>query len=294
LIASGQRPAPFSVGTSLVVVPVVAVDKKGATVAGMTQEDFQIFEDGKPVEIQTFLAPSGDAVTGEDGRFIVIALDNLFTPAEIAFRVKGIAKRFVDKMGPKDVMSVISLNAGNATTTSSKAELTAAINRFTPAFGEDTMTGAQKAEHGLRMIGALSDQVAKNAHRRKIIVFIGDANMFNPSQPSAFNDRANDMTPEWAEAIRTTSRNNVSVYAIDPGGLGGTIADWTQSFSAETGGYTWSRTNNYGGAVDRIWQESASYYLLGYAAPINDQRIHKIDVKVSKPGVTIRARKARG
>lgn len=73
LVASGQRPAPFTVGTSLVVVPVVAVDKKGATVDGMTQEDFQIFEDGKPVEIQTFLAPAGTAVTGEDGRFIVIA-----------------------------------------------------------------------------------------------------------------------------------------------------------------------------------------------------------------------------
>ena len=72
LLASGQRPAPFSVGTNLVVVPVVAVDKKGASVGGLTQEDFQIFEDGKPVEIQTFLAPSGDAVTGEEGRFIVI------------------------------------------------------------------------------------------------------------------------------------------------------------------------------------------------------------------------------
>jgi VWFA-related protein len=294
LLASAQQPTPFSVNASLVVVPVVAVDKKGATVPALTQSDFQIFEDGKPVEIQTFLAPSGTAVTGEDGRFIVIALDNLFTPAEIAFRVKGIAKRFVDKMGPADVISVISINGGKAVTTSLKEELHAAINRFTPMIGDDTMTGAQKAEHGLKMIGSLSDQVAKSPHRRKLIVFIGNAHMFNPSEPSAFSDRDNDLSPEWAEAVRTTSRNNVSVYAIDPEGLGGTIADWSQSFSAETGGYTWSRTNNYANAVDRIWQESASYYLLGYAAPINDQRIHKIEVKISKPGVTIRARKARG
>ena len=144
------------------------------------------------------------------------------------------------------------------------------------------------------MIGSLSDQVAPNAHRRKIIVYIGDAALFSPSQPSVFHDHANNMTPEWAEAVRTTSRNNISVYAIDPGGVSGNAADWTQSFSADTGGSTWSRTNNYGAAVDRIWQESASYYLIGYAAPIADARIHKIDVKVSKPGVTIRARKARG
>ena len=276
------------------VVPVVAVDSKGATVPGLTQEDFQVFEDGKPVEIQTFLAPTDGTVTGEEGRFIVIALDNLFTPAEIGFRVKAIAKRLVDKMGPSDVMSVISLNAGKATTTNSKAELTAAINRFTPMIGDDTFVAGGKARHGLRMIGELSDQVAKSTHRRKVIVYIGNAGLFNPSQPSAFADRDNDTSSEWTEAIRTTSRNNVSIYAIDPSGLEGGVADWSQSFAEETGGHTWSGTNNYGGAVDRIWQESASYYVLGYATPINDLRIHKIEVKVARKGVTIRARRARG
>ena len=144
------------------------------------------------------------------------------------------------------------------------------------------------------MIDSLSEQVATNAHRRKIIVFIGDAALFSPSQPSVFHDRASDMTPEWAEAVRTTSRNNISVYAIDPAGLSGDCRGLDAEFLGRHGGYTWSRTNNYGAAVDRIWQESASYYLIGYAAPVADARIHKIDVKVSKPGVTIRARKARG
>ena len=290
----GQQPGPFTAGANLVVVPVVAVDNKGATVTGLTQQDFELFEDGKPVPIQTFLAPEGTGVTGEDGRFIVIALDNLFTPAEIAFRVKGIAKRFVDKMGPRDVMSVIPLNGGKATTTSSKVELLAAINTFNGKIGDDAMIPGRSADHGLQMIGSLSDQVAAHTHRRKIIVYIGNPGLFNPSQPSAFSDRDNDLSPEWTAAVRATSRNNVSVYAIDPNGLEGMPADWTHSFSAETGGYTWSRTNNYGAAIDRIWQESGSYYLLGYPAPINDQRIHTIDVKVSKRGVTIRARKARG
>ena len=44
----------------------------------------------------------------------------------------------------------------------------------------------------------------------------------------------------------------------------------------------------------RIWQESGHYYLLGYAPPINDHRVHKIDVRVKAPGVTVRARRARG
>ena len=63
---------------------------------------------------------------------------------------------------------------------------------------------------------------------------------------------------------------------------------------AETGGYAWSGTNDYSGAADRIFQESASYYVLGYAAPIIDQRLHQIEVKVSKKGLTVRARRSRG
>jgi hypothetical protein len=65
-------------------------------------------------------------------------------------------------------------------------------------------------------------------------------------------------------------------------------------FTLETGGDAWYGTNNFAGAVNRIWQESASYYLLGYAPPIADNKIHKIDVKVTKPGVMVRARKSRG
>jgi VWFA-related protein len=140
---TAQQP-PFTANTNLVVVPVVAVDHKGAIVEGLTQEHFQIFEDGKPVPIQTFAAPGESALTGDDGRFVVIALDNLLTSAELAYRLKNIAKMFVERLGPRDVMSIISINGGRATTTSSKSELLAAIDRFRPAVGEDTWTYAQK------------------------------------------------------------------------------------------------------------------------------------------------------
>lgn len=291
---TAQQPAPFTTNTNLVVVPVVAVDSKGASVDGLTQDQFQIFEDGKPVPIQTFVAPIGTTPAGDEGRFVVLALDNLLTSAEIAYRLKNIAKMFVERLGPRDVMSVIAINRGRATTTQSKTELLAAIDRFRPAFGEDTWTAAQKTEHGLRMISSLTDQLAKSTHRRKVFVFIGDAGMFSPQEASAFNDRGNDLSPEWMEAIRATSRNNVAIYTIDPKGLSGSKSDWSESFAAETGGYAWSRTNNFRSAVERVWLEAGTYYLIGYAAPINDQRLHKIEVKVTRSGVTVRARRARG
>jgi VWFA-related protein len=285
---------PFTAATNLVVVPVVVVDPKGAAVADLTADDFVVTEDGKPVTIQSFVAPAGGSATGEDGRFIVVALDNLLTPAEIAYRVKDIARMFVARLGPRDVMSIISINGGRATTTSDPAALRAAIDRFSPAFGEDTWTTAQKTVHGLRMISSLTEQVVESSHRRKVFVFIGGAAMFSPQELSAFGDRANDVSPEWRDAIRATTRNNVAVYVIDPRGLTAQPNDWSESFAAETGGDAWGRTNNFRGAVDRIWPEAGSYYLLGYAAPINDLKLHKIDVKVGRRGLTVRARRARG
>ena len=172
-------------------------------------------------------------------------------------------------------MTIISLNRGNAVTTTSKEALKAAIDRFTPRFGDDTWAVDDKIDHGLRMLSALSQQMATVAHRRKVLVFIGNPALFSPGQRSAFDDRGNLLSPEWADAVRETSRNNVSVYSINPEGTEGGFGDWSRSFMAETGGYAWSGTNNYSGAADRIFEESASYYLLGSGASVNDQRLHR-------------------
>jgi len=291
LAGEGQQPVPpFTASSDLVVVPAVVVDKKGAIVPGMKAEDFQVFEDGRPVEIATFVA----AEAAVEGRFIVVVLDNLTTRAEIGFRVRDIAMKFVNRMGPSDVMSVIPLNRGRATTTGDKAALKAAIDRFTPAFGDSVRTQGQDASQGLRAISDLTAQVSRAPHPRKVMVFIGAASMFSPNEPSAFADRGPDLSPDWAEAIRSTARDNVSVYTIDPEGQTGQVDDYSQSFAVETGGQAWANTNNFEAAVDRIWRESRNYYLLGYVQPINDRRIHRIEVKVSKPGVTVRARRARG
>lgn len=293
-VAAAQQPAPsFTAGSDLIVVPVVVLDKKGAIVPGLKAGDFRITEDGKPVAIETFVPPD-DAGTVAAGRFIVLVLDNLGTRAELGSRVQTIARKFADRMGPLDAVAVIPLNGSRSLSTMGRAEARAAISRFRPSFGETIRTEAEDAAHGLRTIGDLTRQLSKVAHRRKVLVFIGAAAMFSPKEASAFSDRGPDLSPDWFEAIRSTGRDNVSVYAIDPEGHTGAVDDYSQSFATETGGHAWINTNNFEGAVERIWRESGSYYLIGYPAPINDHRIHAIDVRVGVPGVTVRARRARG
>ena len=74
---------------------------------------------------------------------------------------------------------------------------------------------------------------------------------------------------------------------------GGYPSDFATSFAAETGGWAWANTNNFGGAVEQIWREASSYYVVGYSAPIKDNKLHRIDVTVKGNALTVRARRGR-
>ena len=61
----------------------------------------------------------------------------------------------------------------------------------------------------------------------------------------------------------------------------------------ETGGFAVRNTNDLSAGIRRIADESRSYYLVGYTPrePRRDGRFHKIQVRVNRPGLTVRARK---
>lgn len=291
LAAAAQQPS-FTTSSDLIVVPAVVVDRKGAIVRGLGVEAFQLFEDGQRLEIQTFVAPAAEH--GAEGRYIVLVLDNIRTPAELGPRMKDIARRFADQMGPADVVSAIAIDGGRASTGRSKAELRAAIDRFNPAFGDSVRSNAENVSHGLDMIKSLAEQMSPVQHRRKVLVFIGSASLFSPSDESAFAGRSPSLNPRYFDAIRVTGQENVTVYVIDPQGFGSGISGYDEGFAEETGGRAWVNTNNFDRAVNQIWQESGHYYLLGYRPPLNDHRLHKIEVKVAAPNTTVRARRTRG
>ena len=136
---------------------------------------------------------------------------------------------------------------------------------------------------------------------------------------SAEQARARDRA---LEAMSIATRSDLIVYGIDPRGLRGadvelsqvgsiasdptlgpgastlhqeTLRDQTtlRSVSEYTGGFAVVNTSQFGAAFERILDENSSYYMLGYY-PANrrrDGKFRKIDVRVNRPGVKVRARR---
>ena len=121
----------FKVEVNYVEEDVRIVDRDGNFVRGLKQEDFQVFEDGKPQKIQAFGmvdipltrprkplflgrdAPPIDpdvAVNKQvlDGRLYLIVLDDYHVAALRSQNVKNLARRFVlEKLGPDDQAAVV-------------------------------------------------------------------------------------------------------------------------------------------------------------------------------------------
>jgi VWFA-related protein len=106
--------------------------------------------------------------------------------------------------------------------------------------------------------------------------------------------------------VRATSLANLTIHTLDPVGvesesnspLGGSIVgqldrrDDLAALADLTGGRAVMNTNTPEALVPEVFAESHSYYLLAFAPadPKATGRLHTIDVKVNRPGVSVRTR----
>ena len=118
----------FQVEVNYVDVDVVVTDEMGQFVTGLTRDDFDVFEDGKPQKVETFAVvdlpvekPREFAVEGRpvvpdiqtnrrpfDGRVYVFVLDDLDVSALRSAQVRDEARRFVKEyMGANDLGAVV-------------------------------------------------------------------------------------------------------------------------------------------------------------------------------------------
>src|SRR5438128_997241 len=181
------------------------------------------------------------------------------------------------------------------------------------------------ARNTLDTLRQVSEWFSSVHGRRKAILFVSegiDYDIYDMIAQNGSNHQSASLVMDATrDAIAAATRSNVAIYGIDPRGLTdlgdesieiGAFPDDTslgigpgslqnelrlsqdslRTLSEETGGFAVVNKNDYATAYQRIVQDNSSYYVLAYYPPdARPGRFHKIDVRVTRPGLTVRARK---
>lgn len=99
----------------------------------------------------------------------------------------------------------------------------------------------------------------------------------------------------FKQLMRDAAINNVAIYPVNPSGVGAIDGsnDRLMEMASNTGGTAVSNRNDLVKGVIDVSREFEAYYLLGYTSDNNkaDGTLRRIDVRVNKPGVEVKARR---
>lgn len=282
----GQSPS------SLVELDVVAVDDSGRPVDDLRQEDFRVREDGAAMALASFTPPHGveaDESGRVDGRSVVLLLDDSSVSPRLTSRVQDIAKQFVSRVGVADRLSVVRLSSRRDEPINDRAQVLMRIDEYRG--GAIPFAGRETIENALTRIAKLSGGFDQLDLKRRAIVAIGSAGVFDLDEPP--DRQASLIWRYWVGALTAAARAHASVYVIDPHGLSGALRMQRDGIVARTGGTAFYNRNDFSAAVQQVWQDGGHYYLLGYPPSSKTRDLHEIDVRTTRAGVHVRARRTR-
>jgi Ca-activated chloride channel family protein len=122
--------------------------------------------------------------------------------------------------------------------------------------------------------------VAKEGGRRVVLVL---------------TDAADNSSVGDIDAVRSrVERDGVMVYGVGVRGREGLQTREMNAITRASGGWYFELkpTDDMTAAVQQIADELHRQYVLGFTPRTLDDRVHRIDVKGAKPGLTIRARRS--
>ncbi len=290
--ATAQQQPAFRGSSDLVRVFATVTDRDGRLVTTLARDQFEVRDEGKPQPITQF------DNSPQPIRLIVL-LDVSGSMEGNLPLLRAASEQLFARLRQDDVVRVGSF--GNEITispafTRDVNELRAALPR---AIAPDAPTPLWRAiDDGLNAFGDAGDT------RRVILVLSDgkDSGVFSfrqrPISQAEIIDRArSEDVMIYGVGMRSRNRRPVTP-GIGPGGLQAALtADWPDPGLARVaeetgGGYTEIRFGeDLGAEFARVADELHSQYLLGFALPKRDGKVHDIDVKVAVGGVKPRARK---
>ena len=276
----------FRSSVDLVEVHVTVRRADGELVRDLTKDDFELWEDGRRRDIAVF-SSDVQPIT------IAILLDRSGSMSRQLTSVAAAAEAFVQKLLPEDRASVGSLSWECQPFTSDKDRLVAALrSQMQTDFGSPIWQGLSRALTSL----------ARESGRRAVLMFSDGDDMtgpplgsFRPPSPGPcqFSDHSSLVTLE--DVSRRAEREGLMVFAFGVEGWSGKWNDGDlRRIARDSGGerFHLKGETELSAAFARIADELHHQYLIGFVPAALDGRRHSLDVRVKRPGVTVRARRS--
>ena len=293
--SAGQQQPTFRAGRDAVRVFVTVTDRDGRLVTTLTQDNFEVRDDGKPQPITQF-DNSPQPIR------LIVMLDVSGSMEGNLPLLRAASAQLFARLRPDDVARVGAFGKEvtiSPSFTHDAAELNAALpNAIAPDAPTPLWRGIDEAMDGF---GDADD-------RRKVILVLSDGKDTGLTGPLSFHHRP----ASQAEAIDRARRDDVMIYGVGmhsrsrqsmppgfgPGGLQATlVADMPDPGLARVaeeagGGYIEIRAGqDLGAAFAGVADELHSQYLLAFAPPRRDGRVHDVSVRATQAGLKPRARK---
>ena len=324
--ADKQNGVTFKAETNLVLVPVVVRDANGNAIGDLRQEDFQVFDKGKPQTIVSFAVRESAAQTlpdrSVDGankpsaaaaipeHFVALLFDDLHMkegpgsateyPVGDLYYSRNAALKFLDTLQPADHVALFTTSGEHMIDfTSDRAELKDALMKVRQSLrGESALSacGIQSViERESRVVVTMAAAVV-----RRMALLPGQRTMVVISPGLLYFSQGAcpwSLVPDTMQLVDHAVRSHIVINGLDARGLAVTTAyafhGFQEQMAYSTGGRFITDTNDLTGALERLAATPKYIYVLGYSPdPLKpDGSFHTIKVKLDRRHADLQARK---
>ena len=275
LLAEPIQPT-FRAGVDLVTFGITVVDKRGTLITDLTQDDFEVFEDGKPQQITHFATGTGPGVLPATHLGLMLdASGSMDADLKLA---RSAAIKFLNMLPGAEDITLVDFDTEVRVTRFPQRDFARVIERIRlrDAGGFTALYDAL----GVYLDGA-SDQDG-----RTILVM--------------YTDGADSRSQlRFGELMDLLKASQVTVYAVGLlDNVGRARAELTmrlQQMVEATGGQAFfpSSLKDLDSAYEKVLAEINAQYQLGYQSTnsTHDGTWRKVEIKVKRPDLKLRSRK---
>jgi Ca-activated chloride channel homolog len=269
-----QQPV-FRTDAQVVSLYATATDGSRRPVSDLLKEDFAIFDNNEPQRTVIF-ASDVQPIS------IVVMLDTSASMTGNLKLLEQAAEQFVLRLLPADKAMVGAFNDKIEFVpkhfTSDRDTLVASLRELD--FGNPTKL--------YDAIAASIGRLREVSGRRVVLVFTDGADTSSEENVRSVLAMAHDYDVMiYAVGLRSDYFNGARRVRSKPdGGLKG--------LAAETGGgyFELDDSVDLAPTFTKIAHELHTQYVLGFAPPVLDGKLHRVEVRVNRPGVTVRTRRS--